>query len=56
MRTQVNPKQDRHDEERKEAGLITAKLIDSTMRWLPIQGYEEDSTVNTSQKLRGKEQ
>jgi hypothetical protein len=55
MRTPVNPEQDGHGEERKEAGLITARLIDSTMRWLPIQGYEEDGKVTTSKKLMGKE-
>ncbi len=54
MQSPIIRGQDRHDEERDPAGLITTKLIDIQLKWLPILEYEESGLENTPGKSTGK--
>jgi hypothetical protein len=54
MRTPAIQEYNGQDEETKSAGLITAKLVDITMRWLPIKEYEEGVKESPSPKMTGK--
>lgn len=54
MQSPIIRGQDRQDEERDPAGLITAKLIDIQLKWLPILEYEESKHEKTPGKSSGK--
>jgi hypothetical protein len=56
MHTPVIPEKDGQEEEMTQAGLVSAKPVDSAMRWLPIQEYEDERKVQTPLNLRGKDQ
>jgi hypothetical protein len=52
-----NTGQDRQEEgeQMKSSYLISVKLSDIQMKWLPIQEYEENQPGISSQELPGKE-
>jgi hypothetical protein len=54
MVTPVIHERDGNGEEKKPASLITAKLYDTTMKWLPIHGYEGEDIDKKIMKRAGK--
>jgi len=55
MQNSVSHQQDGQEEEREPACLITARLLDIQLKWLPIREYEEIGLENTHNKRTRKE-
>jgi len=54
MQSPIIRGRNRQDEDRDPAGLITAKLIDIQLKWLPILEYEESGLEKIPGKSTGK--